>query len=276
LSKFWSVILLALIFTGCSEPEPRARDVLVLGHGGLGFPSALNQYPPNTWESVERALAEGAHGVELDVQLSTDSVLILFHDKRLETKVNAFGTVAELNSHQLSKLEYLSQGLHSEIRIQRLNDVIGRLSSRFEVHAVSLNIQVPKGRETDAKYRDRFARALVAFLLDNDQIHFFIESERTDYLESIKAIAPDTERYLIGAYSTENVEFMKEHGAAGLVANYTEVNIEQAQDLKNNGLRLMIYGLKIRKDIVRSSDLLPYAVQTDNIPLTFSIYGIEN
>ncbi len=276
MSKFWSFILLALIISGCSEADPRASNVVVLGHGGLGFPSALNQYPPNTWESVERAMAEGADGVELDVQLSADSTLILFHDKRLETQVNASGTVAESNSHDLLKLEYLSQDLHSAIHIQSLQDVIDQVSSKYDVLVVSLNIQVPEGRETDEEYRQRFARALVSFTRSQQQIHYFIESERTDYLEAIKAIDPDTDRFLIGAYTAENVAFIKAHGALGLVANYTEVSPEQAQDLKNNGLRLMVYGLKIRKDIVRSADLLPYAVQTDNISLTFSIYGYQN
>lgn len=276
MSKFWCVILFTLSFLGCSEPEPVVSETLVLGHGGMGFPSALNQYPPNTWESADRAFAEGAHGVELDVQLSEDSVVMLYHDKSLETQVSESGSVARMKAAELEGFKYFGQNLHPDISIQKAEDVLARAAEKYGARVFSLNIQLPDGTAGDQGYRDRFARGIVRLIEQFKGMDFFIESERMDYLEAIKSLAPDTERYLIGSFSPENLAFMKEHGAKGLVTNYSAIEPPQARELRDNGLKLMIFGLKIRRDIVRSMNLIPDAVQTDNIPLTFSIYGIEN
>ncbi len=56
----------------------RGRQVQVIGHRG-----ASHDRPENTLEAFEEALAQGADGIELDVQLSRDGVPIVWHDRTL-------------------------------------------------------------------------------------------------------------------------------------------------------------------------------------------------
>jgi len=53
----------------------------VLGHRG-----ARAHCPENTLVAFERALADGADGVELDVRMSADGALIIAHDDRIMTQ----------------------------------------------------------------------------------------------------------------------------------------------------------------------------------------------
>jgi len=88
-------LLAALLGTAlacASRPaaEPPQRPVRVIGHRGCA-----GHAPENTLPAFAKALELGASEVELDVQLSRDGVLVLFHDKTLEAKTALAGRVAD-------------------------------------------------------------------------------------------------------------------------------------------------------------------------------------
>ena len=61
-----------------SQPEATASQVLVIGHRG-----AAGLAPENTTAGVKKALELAVDAVELDVQLSADGELVVYHDYRL-------------------------------------------------------------------------------------------------------------------------------------------------------------------------------------------------
>jgi glycerophosphoryl diester phosphodiesterase len=64
--------------------------MLIIGHRGS---SAI--YPENTRTAFEQALSVGAHGLELDIQCSSDGKAIIFHDDTLERMTNGTGNVCD-------------------------------------------------------------------------------------------------------------------------------------------------------------------------------------
>ena len=64
------------------------RLPLIIAHRG-----DLSTAPENTLPAFQRALAAGADGVELDVRLTRDGQLIVFHDRHLERTSNGQGRV---------------------------------------------------------------------------------------------------------------------------------------------------------------------------------------
>ena len=58
-------------------------------------------YPENTLIAVEAAIAAGARFVEVDVQLSSDRVPVLFHDRNLDRLCRARGKIHEFTRDQL-------------------------------------------------------------------------------------------------------------------------------------------------------------------------------
>lgn len=58
-----------------------AAQPAIVGHRGTGSDRNWNPYPENSLPSIERAFAEGADFVEIDVQLDQRGVPILWHDE---------------------------------------------------------------------------------------------------------------------------------------------------------------------------------------------------
>ncbi len=74
--------------------------MLILAHRG-----ASGYAPENTRPAFELAREMGAGGIETDVQLSSDGVLVLIHDTSLDRTSNGSGPVANLTWDELSRLD---------------------------------------------------------------------------------------------------------------------------------------------------------------------------
>lgn len=94
-------MLLACAGPGAApEPPPVALPFHVIAHRG-----ASAEAPENTVAAFERARQQGAVAVELDVQLSRDGVLVLFHDARLDEKTDLTGAVREHDAEALLRAD---------------------------------------------------------------------------------------------------------------------------------------------------------------------------
>ena len=61
--------------------------------------------PENTIAAFDRGLAAGADGLELDVQLSADGVVVVCHDRTLDRTTNATGLVSARTAAELSRVD---------------------------------------------------------------------------------------------------------------------------------------------------------------------------
>ncbi|NLO74256.1 MAG: hypothetical protein GX100_09155 [candidate division WS1 bacterium] len=71
----------------------------------LGHRGAAGEAPENTLAGFTLARNLGVTGIELDVHLSADGVLVVIHDDTLERTTNARGPVSALTSAELQALE---------------------------------------------------------------------------------------------------------------------------------------------------------------------------
>ena len=76
-----------------------ANRPLIIGHRG-----AAADAPENTLAAFALALAPGADGVELDVQLCADGVPVIIHDATVDRTCNGTGRVADLSLAELRLL----------------------------------------------------------------------------------------------------------------------------------------------------------------------------
>lgn len=80
-----------------------ARPLVFAHRGGC----ALG--PENTLAAFDRGLAAGADGLELDVHLSADGIVVVHHDDTLDRTTNATGPVAARTAAELRRLDAGSQ-----------------------------------------------------------------------------------------------------------------------------------------------------------------------
>ncbi|MCA1030672.1 glycerophosphodiester phosphodiesterase [Bacillus timonensis] len=75
-------------------------DTKIFGHRG-----AAGTSPENTMESFIEAKNMGADGIELDVQMTKDDVLVVIHDEKVDRTTNGSGWVKNFTYEELRQLD---------------------------------------------------------------------------------------------------------------------------------------------------------------------------
>jgi glycerophosphoryl diester phosphodiesterase len=109
---FGKILLIVLLLVSCSKKK-EFTHIKVVGHAATGLEILNSVYHDNSKEAVEFALSmEGCDGIEIDIQLSTDGTLWLFHDDHLDDETNGNGCVNDLTDIELADIEYKT--IHKE------------------------------------------------------------------------------------------------------------------------------------------------------------------
>ena len=109
---FGRVLIFSCILFSCAKKQEN-ETVKILGHAATGLNMLNSVYHDNSKEAVEFALSiEGCDGVEIDLQLSKDGELWLYHDEKLETETNGSGCISSLTSAEIADLSYTT--FHAE------------------------------------------------------------------------------------------------------------------------------------------------------------------
>ncbi len=90
-----------------------------------GFHDNTGDAPENSLLSFERAVQKG-YGIELDVQLSSDNEVVVFHDETLERMCGVTNKVPEFTLDELSKKSLLG----TEQNIPTLSEVLSCVDGR--------------------------------------------------------------------------------------------------------------------------------------------------
>ena len=78
----------------------RRRGLVIIAHRGASAAA-----PESTRAAIREAVRAGAHMVELDVQMTQDERLVVFHDERLERTTNGSGRVSATRYARLARLD---------------------------------------------------------------------------------------------------------------------------------------------------------------------------
>jgi glycerophosphoryl diester phosphodiesterase len=163
-------------------------DLLIIGHRG-----ASASAPENTLIAFERALRDGADGIEFDVRLARDGVPVVIHDAALDRTVQLEGRlVEEFDSTVLStfyagewfNLRHPTRALDSFLfeRIPTLTQVFERFGSHHLY--VEMKCEEPSLQAT-------LARAVVKLIRAHgltDRV--VVKSFALDSLREVKRLAP--------------------------------------------------------------------------------------
>ena len=89
----------------------------------------------NTMAAFDRARADGADGIELDVQLDGDGVVVVFHDDTLDRLLGRPGRLAELSTAERRELRV---GGHAIPTLEEVLGELGELECDVEIKSARL------------------------------------------------------------------------------------------------------------------------------------------
>ncbi|MGN6474751.1 MAG: glycerophosphodiester phosphodiesterase [Mycobacteriales bacterium] len=124
----------------------------VIAHRG-----ASGLEPEHTLRAYQRALDVGADGVECDVRLTRDGVLVCIHDRTVDRTSNGSGVVSKMTFADLHRLDF-SGGRGAPAEVLTLEALIGLL------HAAGRAVELAVETKHPTRYGGRVERELIATL----------------------------------------------------------------------------------------------------------------
>lgn len=116
--------------------NPQSKNVLVISHRG-----DWRNYPENSIPAIESVIKMGVDIVELDIALTSDSVLVLQHDRTIDRCTTGKGRVIDMTYDSLQKF-YLrtAHGVRSSLDLK-----IPTLREALEVCKDRIVVNIDKG-----------------------------------------------------------------------------------------------------------------------------------
>ncbi len=191
-------LLYALVFVRPRAGKPQSASLLCdYAHRGL-HDGNTGDTPENSLSAFEKACQAG-YGIELDVQLSRDGVVMVFHDYTLIRMTGKDGKVAEYDAAELQKLSLAN----TEQKIPTFAEVLSLVNGR-----VPLLIEL-KGESFDSSLCPKVAEILKSYEGD-----YCIESFNPLLIKSMRKLMPDV---FYGQLYTNVVRDKKKKSALNII-----------------------------------------------------------
>ncbi|MFD1926609.1 glycerophosphodiester phosphodiesterase [Sporosarcina siberiensis] len=146
---------------------------------------ASGRYFENTMSAFMEAFSQGAHGIELDVQLTEDGVPVVIHDLDLTRVAGVHKQVSSMTYAEIKKIRIGRKYLRIVCghRIPSLYEV----ASFCEVKEMGLNVEL---KETVSE-RPAFLEEIISIISGLKNVH--ISSFHYHLLEKVKEVNPEIE-----------------------------------------------------------------------------------
>ncbi len=254
-----AVFMFVLLFSCSKTDTPNISNLnhnklLILGHQGMG---ELYHYPGNSFISIETVINIGADGSEVDIQLTKDSIIVLFHNQFLESKTTGSGRIKNLLWNELSRVRYTN----SNISICKLEDILSAFSVEHPSY-FSLDCKRGADYDTDIEYEKRLLRAIKRLSEKYEmEKYLFVEGD-LGFLELAENIGLQV-RFMAQVNSLEDkISELKKRGifGFGFGSNITKEEIQLAHD---SSLYVMLWNIRNEISTKITLEKNPDIIQTD-------------
>lgn len=171
---FWFVAaaVLVVLYLLCLKPnENRAErmrpfEEVYIAHRGL---FDQKHAPENSLEAFRLAVADG-YGIELDVQLTADDKLVVFHDESLKRMCGAEGKLRESSYQELCQYHLLDSAEQIPLFEEVLKLVDGRVPMIIEIKSIGNAIKTSR---ILAKYLEKYTGVYCIESFDPQVLHWY-------------------------------------------------------------------------------------------------------
>ncbi|MDX2360986.1 MAG: glycerophosphodiester phosphodiesterase family protein [Crocinitomicaceae bacterium] len=261
------IALLLLGLTSCQKEtftivNLNGSEIYVLGHGGMGM--IANAYPINSLESIGLCLLNNAHGSEIDVQLTSDGVLVAYHDHDLSESTDMSGIIHSMTWEEVQKANYTNLPYQS-YDIVSLENILSAIDG-YDSKLFTFDIKLYPADSDQAAYHDQFTDAIVAlfnkYKLDNS---VYIESQNTDFLTMMQSKKPNYMLYIYPQTFEEGLSKSLIYGFRGMTIASHAITVEQVQEAHDQGVYVTIWGVVTKDENIEAVRKNPDVIQTDKV-----------
>lgn len=251
-------------------------NIWVIGHAGSGFQTGRNPVPSNSGSSIKKAIeAYSADGVELDLQLSKDSVIVMFHDDLMDRLTECLGCISEKNFAEINQCKFrqdFAVNIFNEETVIDFENVLAKYSKNANRPRLFLDIKIFQScNQNNSTYVELFARKVANIIYQyNYESSVYVLTSNILFVETIRKNDPLGK---IQIFKEAGDTYEKSKATAlemklnGIEIFNKDITKEQVQDAHNHNLWVIIFDTKDRKSVVSAVNKSPDGIETDNIPL---------
>ena len=261
--KIFYLISYLLVFNLQCKKEKLSDDtyfnskVMILGHSGIGVNYKM---PRNTYESIAPLIGIGADGSEIDVQMTKDSVLVLYHDRTLNASTSCTGRINEYTWEEIKACKYLS--VKDDIFIYKLDEVFSRIPNLQDLY-FSFDSKLDDEVVDIDMYQSQYIRAVKNICAKYSMTDNVLIEGPQNYLMKVKSMGLANKLFLLTSLTQANIDTATKYSFFGLSVDINEFYID-ADNAHDKGLYVMGYdpdnyysnldAIKKKVDILQTDD----------------------
>jgi glycerophosphoryl diester phosphodiesterase len=234
--------------------------ISVLGHEGMGI---YDEFPLCSYESLNKCLSAGAAGVETDLQMTKDSVLVMYHDDDLSDQTTCSGRIRDRNFSEIKDCDF-STGPAGHIG--KVVPVSFFLDHVNDPRKYIFDFECKLKAGDDPQYTATFANALCHLLnkygLTN---RCFVESYNVDFLIALQKREPGMKLFLYTSSYTTGISYLNMVKLFGLVIDMNKIGADEIKEAHQRGLRVTLFNASTVQKNIEAIKKNPDFIQTDQV-----------
>jgi len=227
-----------------------AVDALNIAHRGFS-----GKYLENTMTAFEEAYQAGATGIELDVQMTADGEVVIFHDASLKRLANTEGQIEEFTAKELSEIT-LFKGLNAH-KIPTLDEYL----TWFQYHDLVTNIELKSITSEDKGLEEKVIEKVYEYgqeekvILSSFHKHSIIRSKEIDSMIECGLLTPSCSKKIL--------HLTKEIGVSYIHPHYTSVNEEMIKEAEELELGVNVWSANSEESFRELENYSVFGIITD-------------
>lgn len=258
--------IIIFLFANCKKRNEgfdnlNSGRISCIGHGGMG---SRTTYPMDSYESVMTCINKNMDGSEFDLQLCKDSVLILFHDPKLEGTTNLNGEIHSLNSTEIKKGNY-NEYLYINYSLCTVEDILQSISNPKST-VLTFDCKMHGKKENPNLFYETYTNALIKLTTKYDITkEVNIESDDEEFLVFLKNKYPSYKLYINSRSYNDAIEIAIKHNLYGITISSNDITKEQVKKTHERGLRVALWNVGTFFDNKKAIEKQPDFIQTDDV-----------
>lgn len=216
----------------------------ITAHRGFSYAA-----PENTMYAFEYAVESGADYIELDVQLTADEQVVVFHDEKISRVTDGTGILSDYTYAELQEFsagcKFRKSDEFDNAKIPLLSDVFENIGDR-----ILYNVEI-KDKGNTKLTTQKTVELIEEYGLENS---CYITSFSYNILKEVKKINPEIKTGLI-ANSTAVTSFAKLRNIDALSLNHIFVNSAVVNEAHRNGKRVFVWTVDGTSDMQKMISL---------------------
>ncbi|MFY0654865.1 MAG: hypothetical protein JXQ96_22725 [Cyclobacteriaceae bacterium] len=247
--------------------DVKKKDFKIIGHKG-----AAGYAPENTLASLQKAIDMGVDMIEIDVHMTKDGEVVVFHDEDVSRTTNGTGKIHELTLEEVKQLDagsWFGEEFAGE-QVPTLREAIDLVHGSADI---LIDIK-SKGHE----FYDNFAEVIVDIIdeKEDNKEWCIVQSYEQEYLEhaysrdstiQMKKIMMGEDESMLFSFYLNSKSFMtnrnKHHFFETINPHYTTLSQRRIFRLHARGYSVHTYVVNERVDMIKMLNMAVDGIITD-------------